>query len=103
MKIKRSEWIQPIIEIYLTIKQNLLGGLTYSELFSSDYHFHRKNLLYIYSADLKHQEPLVADIVIITMLKYNGEKKIKYPLNKIKMLTPKKFTLISDFYHQKIN
>lgn len=63
--------------------------------------------MYIYSADLKHQEPLVADIVIITMLKYNGDpkfqKKIKYPLNKIKMLTPKKFTLISDFYHQKIN
>ena len=40
----------------------------WSNLFSSDYHFQSKNLLYIYSADLKHQEPLVADIVIITML-----------------------------------
>ena len=35
--------------------------------------------MYIYSADLKHQEPLVADIVIITMLKYNGEKKNQVP------------------------
>ena len=52
------------VEIWLTLKL-VLGGLIFWIIFSSDYTFSQK----IYSPDLKHQEPLVADIVVTGLFK----------------------------------